>query len=98
MLQLAGLHPDRLDDVGMAVTDRSDRDAGEEVEVFLAFVVEEQRALAPDELDSGPFVGLHHVSGLVGLQLFIHGVTIVPMPTSVKSSSSSECGRRPSMM
>src|SRR3977135_1927124 len=79
--------------------DRADRDAAEEVEVLPALRVPEQRALAAHELDRRALVGAHQVALLQGLQIGqVHGVTIVPMPASVKSSSSSECGLRPSMM
>ena len=59
----------------------------------------EPRALPAHELDRRAGVGVHRVAALEGLQLLdAHGVTMVPMPASVNSSSSSECGRRPSMM
>ena len=97
--QAAGLLAHGLDHGGVAVADRADRDPGEEVEVLLALGVPEQGALAADELDRRAPVGPHQVALLEGLEVGeVHGVTIVPMPASVKSSSSSECGLRPSMM
>jgi hypothetical protein len=55
----ADLLANRLDHRRMTVADRADRDAGEEIEVFLAVRVPEPRPLAADELDGCPRVGLH---------------------------------------
>src|SRR4029453_10032870 len=57
-------------------------------------------ALAPHELHGHARVGLHHPASLELLQLGerLHAVILVPMPASVKSSSSKVCGRRPSTM
>src|SRR4029079_4270548 len=85
----------RLDPVGMAVAQRQHGDAAQEVEVLVALVVPELRALAAHELDRLAHVGGHDRARLELLQLGeAHGKTLVPMPLSVKSSSSSECGRR----
>src|SRR5260221_8754815 len=97
--QLSGLLAHSLDHGRVAVADRADRDPGEEVEVFLPLGVPEQRAFAAHELDRRPPVSLHQEAPIERLQLLqLHDVTIVPMPASVKSSSSSECGLRPSRM
>src|SRR6476619_6326800 len=111
MHQAAGLLANGLDHLRMAVPDRADRDPGDEVEVLLVVGVPKPGPLAAHELDGRPPVGLHHVAMLERLQLFEahrtskrvcrtrhQGVTIVPMPASVNSSSSKECGLRPSMM
>src|SRR5689334_9851856 len=86
----------------MAVPSVVDRKAREEVEVLLAVDIPQARALAAHELDRRPGVGVHHVALFERPQVvdtgFVHGVTIVPMPASVKSSSRRLCGRRPSTM
>ena len=56
---------------------------------------------AADELDAHPSVGRDQVVALEGLEIgegHTAGLILVPMPASVKSSSSSECGTRPSTM
>ena len=56
-------------------------------------------ALPAHELDRRPRIGRHRVARLERLQLGdASRVTFVPIPASVNSSSSSACGRRPSMM
>src|SRR4029453_16855471 len=78
---------------------RADRDPGEEVEVLLAVGVPDARALPAHQLDWRPRICLHGPAGLQLLQLrALHAVFCVPMPASVKSSSSSVCGRLPSTM
>jgi hypothetical protein len=89
--QLAGLGAHRLHDPGMAVAGVADGDAGQEVEVLVAVRVPQPHALAADELDRLARV-------VVGQRAHCAGRTFVPMPASVNSSSSSECGARPSMM
>ncbi len=79
---------------------------GEEVEVLVALVVPQPAALPADELDRVAGVGRDRVLALERLQLVERRVArahcerpiFVPWPASVKSSSSSECGTRPSTM
>src|SRR5262245_13711157 len=81
----------------MAMAGVVDAEPGEEVEVLAPVGVPQPRAVAPHELDRRPRVGVHRVAALETLKLVeAHGVTIVPMPASVKSSRRRECGRRPS--
>src|SRR4051812_31525890 len=84
----------------MAVAQRTDRDPGEEVEVLLAVGVVEVDPLPPHEVDRPTFIGAHQVALLErpGLAEAHHGITIVPIPASVKSSRSRLWGTRPSMM
>ena len=85
----------------VAVPEAVDGQAGLEVEVLVALVVPQPRALAADELDAHPRVGGDEVVALEGLEVgegHTAGLILVPMPASVKSSSSSECGTRPSTM
>src|SRR5437763_840908 len=61
----------------------------------------EHRVLARHHAETGhePRVRRHHVVALERLELGQrHGKILVPIPASVNSSSSSECGSRPSMM
>src|SRR4051794_14439579 len=75
------------------------RDPCEEVEVLVALGIPQPRALAAHELDGQPGVGAHHEVALERLEVGErHGTTFVPMPSSVNSSSSTECGSRPSTM
>ncbi len=97
-----GIHEDRV-----RVTERVDRDAGEEVEVLGALDVPHPGALAPDEHGERRWDRLHHRVGAPvpirrvvaarPVQRVHAGTTSVPMPASVKISSRIECGRRPSM-
>src|SRR5215212_7355414 len=90
---------DRVDPARVAMAERVDRDAGDEVEVLVALVVPQPRALASHELDRQPGVGAHHVVAVECLELRErHGMTFVPMPSFGNSSSSTEWGSRPSMM
>ena len=99
MHEPARLLADRLDHVRVAVPELHDRDAGEEVEVLVALGVPEARALAAHELDRVARVGRHRGVALELLESRrLSGHTFVPMPASVNSSSSSECGSRPSTM
>ena len=68
-----------------------DRDPAEEVEVLDAVGVRQHAAGAGGERDVVARVGGSQSGHEAGL-------TFVPMPASVNSSSSSECGSRPSMM
>src|SRR4051794_40267970 len=98
--QLAGLGADRRDDLRVAVADARDRYAGEEVEVLVALLVPQPRALAADEAHRVARVRRHQVvragrrlrAGHRAARIF------VPRPALVKSSSSSACGTRPSTM
>src|SRR5204863_9149371 len=75
--------------------------AGLEVQVLVALVVPQARALAADELDAETRVGGDLMVALEQLEAgesHAAGLILVPMPASVKSSSSSECGTRPSTM
>ena len=97
--QGAGLLADCRNDPRVAVPRIVDREPGEEVEVLPAVGVPKPGALAADELHRCPRVGGHRVAPLEALQAGdAHLVTMVPMPASVNSSSSSEWGRRPSTM
>ena len=69
MHQPAGLLADRLDDARVAVAELRDGDAGEEVEVLVALVVPEARALAAHELDRVARVGRHERVALERLEL-----------------------------
>src|SRR3954465_68980 len=85
-----GLLADRGHHARMAVPDVVDRDARQEVEVLVALGVAQDAPGAGYELD--------RVTRGGGRQRHDAGLTFVPIPASVNSSSSSECGRRPSMM
>src|SRR6185437_2707140 len=77
------------------------RDAAEEVEVLVALLVPQPRTLAAHELDRLARVGGDHARALELLQVgqaHVVASIIVPMPSSVNSSSSSEWGTRPSRM
>ena len=69
MHQAPGLLAHRLDHPRMAVAELHHRDAGEEVEVLVALVVPEPRALAAHELDGVAGVGGHERLALELLQL-----------------------------
>ena len=62
--QRRGLIGDRGRDFRMRVTERRHREARQEVEIARPFRIEEERALAADELDRQPAVRLHHVLGI----------------------------------
>ena len=67
--QPAGLLAHRVDHRRVAVAELRDRDAREEVEVLVALVVPQARALAPHELDGIPGVGGHERVALERLKL-----------------------------
>src|SRR5262249_32366598 len=103
--ELAGLVADCLDHIRVAVAGVADGDPGEEVEVGVALRVIQGRALAAHELDRSAPVRLHHVARFQLSNLLRgrrarahHALTFVPIPASVKSSSRSEWGSRPSTM
>ncbi len=101
MDEALGLLADRRDDGRVAVPEAVDGQAGLEVEVLVALVVPQARALAADELDPETRVGGDLMVALEQLEAgegHTAGLILVPMPASVKSSSSSECGTRPSTM
>ena len=89
----------------VAVPDVEHRDPGEEVEVLVAVGVPQPHAAAAHELDRVADVGADRVARAraPGAPRQTHarrtsGRIIVPCPASVNSSSSSECGTRPSTM
>src|SRR5690606_37812372 len=86
----------RLDEGGVGVAERDDRDAGDEVEVLLAVDVPHPGALASGQRDRRDAVVGHE--GLVEalVQATHQGTTMVPIPSLVKISCSSEWGTRPS--
>src|SRR4029450_3083681 len=86
-LRLLGDRPHHL---GMAVADRGHRDPGQEVEVLVAILVPQPRALAAGEGHGVAGVGLEERHGA--------GWIFVPAPALVNSSSRMECGTRPSTM
>src|SRR5215472_10352239 len=99
----AHLAGDRLDDRRVGVAERADRDARDEVGVLPAVSVPDPAAVAAHQRQRGHPVGAHDRRLEPGLELLrgAHrpppsGITIVPMPESVKISSSTECGSRPS--
>ena len=67
--QAPRLLADRLHEPRVAVPELHDRDAGQEVEVLIALVVPEPRALAAHELDRVAGVGRHHRVALECLEL-----------------------------
>ena len=74
---------------GMGVPETVHADAAREVQVFLPVLGLERRALPADEDEARALVGVH--------EPVAHEI-IVPMPVSLNSSTSSECGERPSTM
>ena len=79
------------DHARMAVAEVVDRDPAQEVEVLdRPSQSVSQHPGTGDELDRVARVGVREAHEA--------GLTFVPMPASVNSSSSSECGSRPSMM
>ena len=99
---------DRLDDGRVGVAEGVDGDAGEQVEVAVAVGVPDVAPSPRTKASDGvPYVGHHrgaptveHRRGAASLGEGAHdaapGTTCVPMPSSVKTSSSSACGTRPS--
>src|SRR6185437_11431159 len=87
----------------MGVPERADRDAGNEVGVLIAVGVPDLTALAPHQCDRW-YAVVGHERGLepplklcrTSHELSPSGTTMVPMPESVKISSSTACGSRPS--
>ena len=81
---------DRLDDPRMAVPRVVNGESAEHVQVLAALGIPEARTLAADELDRRPRIRRHRVAPLDAAQVLdaAHGVTIVPIPASVKSSRS----------
>ena len=103
MCQASGLLAHGLDDARVAVADVQHRDPGEEVEVLVAVGIPQPAAGAAHERDRVARVGADRVVALERLQLLQRGrhqidPIFVPWPASVNSSSSSECGTRPSTM
>ena len=99
MNEPARLVGQRIDQRRVAVPDLDDRHARQEVEVLVPLRIPEARALAAHELDGCARVRGHEVVARERLEVGeAHGKILVPMPASVKSSSSRLCGLRPSMM
>jgi hypothetical protein len=67
--QPAGLLVHRLHHGRVAMAELRHRDAGQEVQVLVALVVPQPRALAPHELDGIPDVGGHERVALERLKL-----------------------------
>src|SRR6266700_4602686 len=93
----------RLGERGVGVAERADRDAGDEVGVGVAVGVPDPAALAAHQRDRRDAV-VRHERGLEPPLKFLRathelapsGTTMVPMPESVKISSSTACGCLPS--
>src|SRR5207253_2289266 len=85
---------------GMAVPERHDREPRREVEVLPAVGVPHAQALAADEADRRPSVGVRVVPGRPFEQRarVRHSVISVPIPSLVNSSSRIAWGVRPSML
>jgi hypothetical protein len=106
------LRRDGLDDGRMRVAERVDRDPGQQVEVAPPVDVPDVAALAAFEDPLGRAERVHQRTGVpVGpghdatstelrrawrIRIGASGSTWVPMPSSVKISSSTACGSRPS--
>src|SRR4029450_4960960 len=89
---------DRVDHRRVAVADVVHGDAGHAVDVAAPLSVEEGRALAAHEGHRLSPVGRHQGRRLpLDRELVDHAVILVPMPASVKISTSTEWGTRPSM-
>src|SRR5207247_8626372 len=96
-----GLFADCADHLGMRVSKQVERDPGDKVEILATRFVVYPASPTAHERDWQAAPGLHQVSlGQLerGLGHGAHGVTIVPMPASVKSWSRSACVVRPSTM
>ncbi len=81
----------------MGVAERSHRQAAEEIEITASGRVEEHAALAPDEGHRRFRIGLHE-RGAVDRSGHDSNPTIVPIPSSVNTSSNRAWGVRPSRM
>ena len=103
-ISASGLLGDRRHVGRVAVADLDHGDAGEEVQVLVAVGVPQPRALAAHELDLVARVRRHDVVALERLQVrerhsdSAPWKIFVPVPPIVNSSSSRECGSRPSTM
>ena len=85
---------DRLGHDRVRVAERGHGQAADEVQVAPAAVVEQERALAAHEGGGRLGIGAHQCAAVDGR----HGRTMVPTPPSVKSSTSTAWGTRPSRM
>src|SRR5258708_6084840 len=92
--EAARLRGERGHDVRMRVAEQVDGDAGDQVEILAPGVVVDKAASASHERDWQALAHLHEVA--VRKLGRVHGVTIVPIPASVNSSSSRALGGRPS--
>src|SRR3954454_20905904 len=91
----------------MSVAERVAGDTADQVDVLLAVGVPHFRALAADERQLGRAVVVHqgglpvlpsiHIGLEVGHGSSVSGKTMVPTPREVKTSSSTEWARRPSI-
>ncbi|AFU00665.1 ion transporter [Nocardia brasiliensis ATCC 700358] len=112
MAERAQLLGDRGEDRRMGVAETVDRDAAEEIDIAVTVRVVDHRTRATHQRQLRGAVVVHHRGGppLLEFLVFAHcfvpsgepapagaGVTIVPIPSPVNSSSSTECGMRPSM-
>ena len=110
MQQPRRLVTDGLRDCRVAMTERGHSDTGKEVEVTLAVRVPQLGATSPLEHDRRRTKHRHERAALRsrGVKIVAHELVpvcsvpvfsiIVPMPSSVNSSSSSTCATRPSRM
>src|ERR1039458_86648 len=99
--QPLGLLAHRRHHARVTVTDVRDRDAAEEIEVLVAVLVPQMWALPANELHGEARVRSDHTRTLELLQLsqaHVAASILVPIPASVNSSKSNECGVRPSRM
>src|SRR5699024_5221656 len=92
-VELAG---DRVDDGRMAVAEDVDRDPAEQVEVGSAVDVGDHRAVTAGQRQRWGAVVVHH-HGLPPVLESHPLTTLVPVPSSVNSSTSTQCWTRPSM-
>src|SRR5262249_52702238 len=79
----------------VGAAERVDRDPAQQVQIRPAVLVHHGRTLAADQGQRRRPVGVHAASGPAVHQAH-DGTTIVPNPSSVNTSSSIECGTRPS--
>src|SRR5208283_5739900 len=89
-----------LDDRWVAMAEDVDRDAAEQVQVGLAVDVGDHGAVTAGQRHRRGAVVVHH-HGFPPVSHRVRGchalTTLVPVPSSVKSSTSTQCSTRPSM-
>ena len=106
MQQRVGLTGDRLGDDGVRMTQRGDGEPAQKIEVSLAVGVPQLGALAPCEhdlrgtkdRDERAVISRDAIAESRCIECVRAHLTIVPIPSSVKTSNSSTCGMRPSRM